>query len=138
MLNTGDIITTTCIDIPLCYHLGICVDHGGKTYVLNATPTRVNSFGGNIVCQELDDFIGTGSEKREIISVHPSGLEKRRILIYADENKKRKWDAFRYNCESFVHGLFTNGTKTTQMTRLIIVVAVGFSIYLLATRKKKA
>ena len=128
-LQTGDIIKTTCHKIPLCYHLAIVYVENGTVYVFNNAPSVQNKYGGNIVFQSLDEFIGTGVDERKMLDVYSSPLNESQILEYTNKNKKRKWDDIVFNCESYVNEMFKNGEESTQLGRVLEAFIVVSLIY---------
>ena len=81
--NTGDIIKTNC-HLPFCYHVAVVVKDGENCYVYNSTPMHQNEFGGNIICQTLEEFLVNDNR---VIDVQPSNISKERIINYVEKNK---------------------------------------------------
>jgi hypothetical protein len=102
MYKEGDILVTNCHDYPLlvCKHYGIVaiVDH--KLCVFNNTPSKTNRFGGNIVCQPINEFLAD----RKVIKVVPSNITTEDIEKYCLPRKKLRWTTF-YNCVKFMNEL---------------------------------
>lgn len=127
MYKTGDILKTNCHNIPMCYHLAICVKDVDDVYVWHCTPSKENKFGGNIVCQKLTEFLSD----REVQEVYKSSVDAVNISDYAHNNKNVKWDAVQYNCETFINKVTNNGAETTQLARILVVSSLIVGSYLI-------
>lgn len=97
--SEGDILVTNCINYPLflCNHFGIIVIVNGRYCVVNNTPSRVNKFGGNIVCQPINDFL----KDRNVIRVIHTDINTRKVENYIKKYPNRKW-TLGYNCKTFI------------------------------------
>jgi hypothetical protein len=127
MYKSGDILKTNCHNIPFCFHLAIVAEKNNQIYVWHCTPTQKNKFGGNIICQSLNDF----TKDRKIKEVYNfANLNNEIILNYVNENKFVKWNALTYNCETFINNLTNKNNKTTQLTKAIILSSCIFTYYL--------
>jgi len=118
LYKTGDILKTNCHNIPMCFHLAICVSEDDNIYVWHCTPSKTNQFGGNIICEELSEF----TKDREVREVyHYADANKDEIVTYANKNKDIKWDAIEYNCETFINHITNSKQKPTQLTKAIVL-----------------
>lgn len=99
MFREGDILITNCINYPLilCNHFGIVVVVDGKYCIFNNTPSRVNKFGGNIVCQPISDFLNN----RKVIRTIHTNITTSQVERYVKQNPSRKW-SLGYNCNTFI------------------------------------
>jgi len=97
--NEGDILVTNCINYPLflCNHFGIVVKVNGKYCVVNNTPSRVNKYGGNIVCQPIHDFL----KERKVLNVVKTKITLKQVEDYIKKYPNRKW-TLGYNCKTFI------------------------------------
>jgi S-adenosylmethionine synthetase len=102
MYKEGDILVTNCHDYPLlvCKHYGVVAIVNHKLCVFNNTPSKTNRFGGNIVCQPINEFLS----ERKVIRVEHSNIKTEDIIKYCLPRKKHKWTTF-YNCVKFVKDL---------------------------------
>ena len=90
------ILTTDCINIPLCNHYGILFRENGIDYVLHNTPSKENNVKGNVVIETYSEFI----KNRTILKKEYVDLTNSHIKEYAYKNMRQKWDAVDYNCET--------------------------------------
>jgi len=56
-LVTGDVIYCSCVDVPLCYHVGIVYDDGKKKVIYHNSPYIKNKYGGSVCAEGYDEFI---------------------------------------------------------------------------------
>ena len=115
--------------------LGYCLCGEWNSVCFNNAPSVQNKYGGNIVFQSLDEFIGTGVDERKMLDVYSSPLNESQILEYTNKNKKRKWDDIVFNCESYVNEMLKNGEESTQLGRVLEAFIVVSLIYLLINKK---
>jgi len=135
-LKTGDVVKTTCHDIPFCYHLGVCVIEEGEPMIYHCTPSEKNEIGGNVICETFTDFMKMGDKVRDLIEVYSSNLNTHQIKRYAERNKDKKWDAMQYNCETFINKMLKNGINSTQLQRGLVIGIIALSIFLIITDDK--
>lgn len=135
-LKTGDVIKTTCHNIPMCFHVGVCVVEKDEVHIYHCTPSTTNSKGGNVVCQTLTEFMKLGDNVREMIDVYSTNLKEHQIKKYSERNADKKWDAIEYNCETFINNLLKNGIQTTQLERGLIIGIVALAVFLFITNDK--
>lgn len=115
--KNGDILKTNCHNIPLCYHLAICVIDENDIYVWHCTPSKENELGGNIIKEHISEFL----LDRKVIKVYKDfDITDNQIYSYAIKNQNKKWDAIQYNCETFVNSVLKNKDNTTQLSRAIV------------------
>lgn len=131
ILNDGDIIYTSCTGIPFCYHVGIIFRKNGIFTVYNCTPNEKNEFGGNIVEQPFDIFM----IDRVFYKTVPTDNCLEYVHQYSYENRFKKWDALRYNCEDYINEI-TNGEKGSALRdRFKLGLFIGLCLFF---SKKKA
>jgi hypothetical protein len=97
-LTTGDVIYTSCVGLPFCYHLGIVYDNGKNKVIYHNAPHNINKFGGSIVAEKYEDFI----LERQIIKIVRTGATKENIINASNKCREDVWDTFHFNCEEFV------------------------------------
>jgi hypothetical protein len=125
-LNTGDIIYTSCADFPVCYHLGIVIDHGGEKKVYHNSPENKNKFGGNIVSETYENF----TKNRQVLSVVESKAPKERILEVTRRCRDEQWDTFFFNCEDYVLEI-VDGHRRSDLRDTFKIAALGILIIIL-------
>jgi hypothetical protein len=97
----GDIIITKCNDWPWpCKHYGIVGNYNNRLCVFNNTPSKTNSYGGNVVAQPLHDFLA----ERCILQVNKSNIKSADILDYCKIVKNKRW-TMDYNCVRFIEDI---------------------------------
>lgn len=125
-LNTGDIIYTSCADFPVCYHLGIVIDHGGEKRVYHNSPENKNKFGGNIVSETYENF----TKNRQVLNVVESKTPKERILEVTRRCRDEQWDTFFFNCEDYVLEI-VDGHRRSDLRDTFKIAALGILIIIL-------
>jgi hypothetical protein len=125
MYNTGTILKTNCHNIPFCFHLAICENVNNKILVWHCTPTKENSFGGNIICEDLNEFL----KSRNIKNVIANELNSNDIASYVEENKTNKWTALKFNCETFINEICNKKQQTTQLAKAICICGFVVGAY---------
>ena len=88
--------------------------YNGRLCVFHNTPTLKNKFGGNVVCQSVDDFL----KNRKFIKKENCNISTNEILQNFNEVKNKKWDAYNFNCETYVNQLLYEYNGTTQLQRV--------------------
>lgn len=122
-LQPGDVVYMTCTDILICYHIGIVVRDNGELCMYHNTPSKKNQYGGNIVCQPLDSVL----KERKVLNVVKCALDcPDFIKQYSWDNRFRKWDTFKYNCEDYVNDIWR--CQRGSVLRTIWVSALVFTI----------
>lgn len=120
-MNTGDILTSTAANNPLLVHKGILIVDETDIYIAHNTPMHRNNFGGNVVVDRLDDFI---ADKREIISIEPTGIDYEKIVATIEETAHRKFTSLDWNCEHFVYRAAGN-ERSPQLQKWTALAALG-------------
>jgi len=115
------ILTTNCINIPLCKHYGVLFRENGIDYVLNNTPTKKNNVKGNVIIETYPEFI----KGRTLLSKNFLDITIPQIKEYAYKNMYKKWDSVDYNCETLKNEIITGNSGNTIMTRIIGIGIVG-------------
>jgi hypothetical protein len=97
-LTTGDVIYTSCVGLPFCYHLGIVVETGNTKRIFHNSPYIKNKYGGSVCAQNYDDFV----RERRIVKVYRTNTKKERILQVSNKCRREVWDTFFFNCEDYI------------------------------------
>jgi len=97
-LITGDVIYTTCHEIPFCQHLGIVVITNGQVKVFNNSPYIKNKYGGSICSETYESFMG-GSEIAKIIRTKTA---KENIIKVSKKYKYNIYNSLVFNCEDYI------------------------------------
>lgn len=97
-LTTGDVIYTSCVGLPFCYHLGIVVEIGGTKKIFHNSPYIKNQYGGSVCAESYEDFM----KERQVVKVYRTGTQKDKILRVSRKCKKEVWDTFFFNCEDYI------------------------------------
>lgn len=125
-LNTGDIIYTSCADFPVCYHLGIVVDHGSEKKIYHNSPENKNKFGGSVVSESYENF----TKNRQVLKVVESKTSKDRILEVTKKCRDEQWDTFFFNCEDYVLEI-VDGHRRSDLRDTFKIAALGILIIIL-------
>lgn len=97
-LTTGDVIYTSCVGLPFCYHLGIVVESRGKKRIFHNSPYNTNRFGGSVCVETYEQFM----KERQVVKVYRTGVSKRRIVSVSKRCSREIWDTFFFNCEDYI------------------------------------
>jgi len=97
-LKTGDVIYTSCVGMPFCYHLGIVVEKDGKKKIYHNSPYIKNKYGGSVCAESYDDFM----KEREVVKVFRTNATEDMVIEVAKRVKHEIWDTFFFNCEDFI------------------------------------
>lgn len=102
-IHQCDIVYLSCDGIPMCYHIGIAVEENGVMCIYHNTPTITNKYGGNIVCQPVDEMLKT----RKITKILSGKLNCPDVVrAYSFKNREKRWNALSFNCEDFVYDIW--------------------------------
>lgn len=121
----GDIIYTTCTNIPLCYHVGIVLFKNGCPYVWNNTPSASNSFGGNVVAQPFAEFM----KGRKLLKTEAANITEQDVVSISDRYKAERWNAFRFNCEDYVNEIKTGNRHSRLRALNLCLAATAFGLW---------
>lgn len=125
-IQGNNILITNCINLPLCFHVGITCLYNGEMCVFHNTPSKTNGYGGNVICEPLYKFLSN----RKINSIYQTNILTEKIVKNFSEVKNKKWDALNFNCESYINQLMNGDTGTTQLERLFCVSILCGSLFL--------
>lgn len=107
-IKTGDVIYCTCVDVPLCYHLGIVHEKNNKKIVYHNSPYNKNKYGGSVCVETYEDFV----KNREVIKIIRTGVGAERILKVSKKCKSDIWDTFLFNCEDYILEVVENHRRS--------------------------
>ena len=119
-LINGDVIYTSCVNIPFCYHLGIVYDDGQNKRVFHNSPYIKNKIGGSICLDDYKDFI----KERDVIKVVRTHTPKERILKISNKYKHEKWDTFLFNCEDYINEI-VDGYRDSDLRNAWKIAGLG-------------
>jgi len=122
-LTTGDVIYTSCVGVPFCYHLGIVVDDGKKKRIYHNSPYIKNKYSGSVCCETYDNFI----KEREIMKIIRTRATKEQIIKASRKCKKDVWDTFFFNCEDYILEI-VEGHRRSDLRDAWKISALGIAI----------
>lgn len=131
-LENGDLIKVSTGGLGLIAHYGIIEKSGGNVYIIHNHPDSINSKGGNVVKELLNDWI----KGREIISVEKTNLKTSEIRELYEYLKTYKYDFMNFNCEHFVNFAKGNKYRSSQVFKWTTFVAIGALVYYLIRKNK--
>ena len=99
MFKTGDIITADIKSLPIVKHRAIVVTNElNEPLFYHNTPTQKNKFGGNVICDNLQDFM----VGRKIYRIEHTKIKKSDVLQVFEKCKHNKFNLLGFNCYDFV------------------------------------
>jgi hypothetical protein len=125
-LKTGDVIYTSCVNVPFCYHLGIVYDDGKKKRIFHNSPYIKNKHGGSVCLEEYEEFM----KERELLKIVRTNTHPKRILEVSHKNKKEIWDTFFFNCEDFIQEI-VDGNRNSDIRDAWRIAALGILLIIL-------
>lgn len=87
--------------------------YNGKLCVFHNTPTLENNFGGNVICQTIEQFL----QNRKLKSFADCNITTGEILENFENVKFLKWKSYTFNCETYINQLLYESNGTTQLQR---------------------
>ena len=130
-LKTGDMVKVIAETLPILYHYGIIEKQGDDLYIYHNQTSKVNTNGGNLVCEPFENYI----KGKDIISVTDSKLNSEDLKKMYDALKKLKYDFINYNCEHFVNFASDKKFVSQQVFKWGSVVAIGVLVTYLIRKK---
>ena len=98
-LGTGDVIYTSCVGMPFCYHLGIVVvGKNGEKKIFHNSPYIKNKYGGSVCAESYENFM----KEREVVKVFRTHVNEERVYEVSAKVKHEVWDTFFFNCEDYI------------------------------------
>jgi len=122
-LTTGDVIYTSCVGVPFCYHLGIVLDDGKKKRIYHNSPYIKNKYGGSVCCETYDNFM----KEREIMKIIRTKVTSEQIIKASQKCKKDVWDTFFFNCEDYILEI-VEGHRRSDLRDAWKISALGIAI----------
>ena len=122
-LRTGDVIYTSCIDVPFCYHLGIVVDNGKKKRIYHNSPYIKNKYGGSVCSEPYESFV----KEREVLKIIRTNVTAEDILKASKRCKRDIWDTFLFNCEDYILEV-VEGHRRSDLRDAWKISALGIAI----------
>jgi len=97
-LTTGDVVYTSCVGLPFCYHLGIVVETNGTKRIFHNSPYIKNKYGGSVCAETYEAFM----KERQVVKVYRTSATKKEILKVSHKCRTEVWDTFFFNCEDYI------------------------------------
>ncbi len=126
--HTGDILTARVRSLPFIFHQGIIVNEGSGILVYHNTPRFSNEKGGNVVTENIDDWLKT----REVVNVEPTNMTADYIRSTSEERANMKFDLLSFNCEHYVSLLKTGKLRSPQLLKWSLGLILICTIYRLS------
>ncbi len=117
-LKTGDVIYCSCVDVPLCYHIGIV--YGSKVY--HNSPYIKNKYGGSVCSETYAEFI----KGREILKIVRTGVSGEQIIKASRRCKRDVWNELFFNCEDYVLEV-VEGHRRSDIRDAYKIAALGIT-----------
>jgi hypothetical protein len=122
-LTTGDVIYTSCVGVPFCYHLGIVLDDGKKKKIYHNSPYIKNKYGGSVCSETYDNFM----KEREIMKIVRTNATPEQIINASRKCRKDVWDTFFFNCEDYILEV-VEGHRRSDLRDAWKISALGIAI----------
>lgn len=120
---TGDVIYTSCIDVPFCYHLGIVIDNGKKKRIYHNSPYVKNRYGGSVCSEPWESFI----KEREVLKIIRTKATAEDIIKATKRCKRDIWDSLIFNCEDYILEV-VEGHRRSDLRDAWKISALGIAI----------
>lgn len=131
-LQTGDLIKSKVEVLPLLYHYGIIERQGDKLFIYHNQTDKINSNGGNLICEPLENHI----KGKDIISVTKTNLSSSDLSQMYNSLKGLKYDFINFNCEHFVNFATDKKFISNQVFKWSSIIAIGVLVTYLIRRNK--
>jgi hypothetical protein len=131
-LETGDLIKLKVDVLPILYHYAIVEKQDDKLYIYHLQTDKINSNGGNLICEPLDTYI----KGKDIISVTKSNLGSKDLTQMYEALKGYKYDFINFNCEHYVNFVTDKKLVSNQVFRWGSVIAIGVLVTYLIRKNK--
>jgi hypothetical protein len=122
-LSTGDVVYASCVDVPLCYHIGIVYGEGKNKKVFHNTPYVKNKYGGSVCSESWETFI----KGREVLNIVRTNITQKRILEASRKCKREVWSELFFNCEDYVLEV-VEGHRRSTIRDAYKISALGVAI----------
>ena len=110
----------------MCFHIAITCMYKGELSVFHCTPSKSNIYGGNVICERLDEFL----KDRKVKSIYNVDIPIEKIIKNFNQVKFNKWDALNFNCETYINQLIWKEKGSTQLERLFCATLLCGSVFL--------
>ena len=118
--------------MPILYHYAIVEKQGDRLYIYHLQTDKINSNGGNLICEPLDTYI----KGKDIISVTKSNLGSKDLTQMYEALKGYKYDFINFNCEHYVNFVTDKKLVSNQVFRWGSVIAIGVLVTYLIRKNK--
>ena len=125
-LKEGDVIFTNCVDVDLCYHVGIVYKKNNRTFVFHNCPENMNKYGGSVVCEPIHNY----KKRRELYKVVHTNIKNQRILDVTRKLKYDIWDSMYFNCEDFISEIVQD-ERESDIRDAYKIAALSFGLLLI-------
>jgi hypothetical protein len=110
-IKTGDILTASVKSLPFILHKGVAVNKNNVITIYHNTPMYSNTFGGNIVSENINDWL----KSRKIVHIKNSLISEKKLNEFLELNKYKKFNIMTFNCEHFVNLVKIGKSKSEQL-----------------------
>jgi len=131
-LETGDLIKLKVDVLPILYHYAIVEKQDDKLYIYHLQTDKINSNGGNLICEPLDTYI----KGKDIISVTKSNLGSKDLTQMYESLKGYKYDFINFNCEHYVNFVTDKKLVSNQVFKWGSIIAIGVLVTYLIRKNK--
>jgi hypothetical protein len=131
-LQTGDLIKSKVEVLPILYHYGIIERQGDKLFIYHNQTDKINSNGGNLICEPLENHI----KGKDIISVTKTNLSSADLNKMYEALKGYKYDFINFNCEHYVNFATDKKFISNQVFKWGSIVAIGILVTYLIRKNK--
>jgi hypothetical protein len=131
-LETGDLIKLKVDILPILYHYAIVEKQGDRLYIYHLQTDKINSTGGNLICEPLDKYI----KGKDIISVTKSNLGSKDLSKMYEALKGYKYDFINFNCEHYVNFATDKKLISNQVFKWGSIIAIGVLVTYLIRKNK--
>jgi len=131
-LETGDLIKLKVDVLPILYHYAIVEKQGDKLYIYHLQTDKINSNGGNLICEPLDTYI----KGKDIISVSKTNLDSKDLTKMYEALKGYKYDFINFNCEHYVNFVTDKKLVSNQVFKWGSIIAIGVLVTYLIRKNK--
>lgn len=131
-LETGDLIKLKVEVLPILYHYAIVEKQGDRLYIYHLQTDKINSNGGNLICEPLDVYI----KGKDIISVSKTNLDSKDLSKMYESLKGYKYDFINFNCEHYVNFVTDKKLVSNQVFKWGSIIAIGFLVTYLIRKNK--
>jgi len=131
-LETGDLVKVKADILPIIYHYGIVEKQGDKLFIYHNQPDKINSKGGNLICEPFENFIAG----KDILEVKKTQLDSTDLHKMYQALSGLKYHFVGFNCEHYINFVTDRKPISNQVYRWTAIGIIGFVVYYLIKNKK--